>query len=134
MGFCVEPGRFRVHEKKRRRGVEVTKQTAFGAVVLKPKKTGNRRRDMRIPTGSMVLAKPSQGRVCMCMVKDVGEGGICVEWHTAPVNVGDNVLLVFEKRELSKVQEVERESIVKWYSPNYVGLAFTGSPTIVKRS
>ena len=123
-----------MQDKKRRVGIEVTKQTEFGAIVLKPDKTGNRRRDMRIPTGSMVLANPRQGPACMCMVKDVGEGGICVEWHTAPVNVGDNVLLVFEKRERSTVQEVERESIVKWYSPKYVGLAFTGSLTMVKRS
>ncbi len=107
----------------------MTKQTAFGAVVLKPEKTCNRRRDMRIPTGSMVLAKPPQGTVCLCMVKDVGEGGICVEWHKAPVNVGDSVLLVFEKREHGTVQEIERESTVKWYSPKYVGLAFTESPS-----
>ena len=123
-----------MQDKKRRRGIEVTKQTAFGAIVLKPDKTGNRRRDMRIPTGSMVLAKPSHGPFFMCMVKDVGEGGLCVEWHAAPVNVGDNVLVVFEKRERGTVQEVERDSVVKWHSPNYVGLAFTGSPTIVKRS
>ena len=110
------------------------KHKGFGAIVQKPETTGNRRRDIRVPTGSMVLARPSQGAVCLCMVKDVGEGGICVEWHAAPVTVGDKVHLVFEKRERGTVHEIERESHVKWHSPKYVGLAFTGSPTETRRN
>lgn len=110
----------------------MTKMTGFGTLVLWPQDTGNRRRDMRIPTGSMVIAEPSHGPGSLCMVKDVGEGGLCVEWHDAPVDLDDKVKLVFEKREGDTVQNVEVESLVKWYSPKYVGLAFTASSSTDK--
>ena len=89
-----------------------------------PDDTGNRRRDMRVPTGSIVVAEPSSGPATLCRVKDVGEGGVCVEWHAAPVDLDDRIKLVFERRQHDTVCTVELDSVVRWYSPKYVGLAF----------
>ena len=79
---------------------------------------------MRMPTGSLVVAEPSHGPAILCRIKDVGEGGVCVEWHAAPVELDDRIKLVFERRERDTVRTIELDSVVKWYSPRFVGLAF----------
>ena len=107
----------------------MTKLTAFGSLVLWPDDTGNRRRAVRVPTGTMVVAESLQGPTSLCMVRDVGEGGLCVEWHAAPVDLDDQVKLMFERQNRGKVETVELQGVVKWYSPKYVGLAFADSPT-----
>ncbi len=110
-------------------GLQVMKQTAFGSLVLWPEGASNRRRAVRVPTGTMVAAESMQGQIALCMVRDVGEGGVCVEWHAAPVDLDDQVKLVFERRNRDTVETVELLGVVRWYSPKYVGLAFTDSPT-----
>ena len=62
------------------------------------------------------------------MVRNVGEGGLCIDWAGAPVRVSEAVNLVFEKRLGGAVRKVERLGVVKWYSAGRVGFVFWERP------
>ena len=88
---------------------------------------GDRRSKVRIPTGSKVIAEPMRGPARWCLVRNVGEGGVCLDWPAANVSVNEAVNLVFIKPEGGKQIRVERVGVVKWYSVTRVGIVFRES-------
>lgn len=88
---------------------------------------GDRRNMVRIPTGSKVIAEPMRGPARRCLVRNVGEGGICLHWPAATVTVNEAVNLVFTSTENGTDRRIERVGVVKWYSATQVGIVFRES-------
>ena len=88
---------------------------------------GDRRSQVRIPTGTKVIAEPMRGPPRWCLVRNVGEGGICLDWPAAPVSVNEAVNLVFTTTDNGTDRRAERVGVVKWYTATQVGIVFRES-------
>ncbi|MDJ0892837.1 MAG: hypothetical protein QNK18_16800 [Gammaproteobacteria bacterium] len=88
---------------------------------------GDRRSKVRIPTGSKVIAEPMRGPPRWCLIRNVGEGGICLDWPAAGVSVNEAVNLVFIRPDQDTGAKIERVGVVKWYSATRVGIVFRES-------
>ncbi len=88
---------------------------------------GERRNQVRIPTGSKVIAEPMRGPPRWCLVRNVGEGGLCLHWPAATVSVNEAVNLVFTTTDHGTDRRIERVGVVKWYSATQVGIIFRES-------
>ncbi len=99
------------------------------AVEFWPERTGARRQEVRIPASSEVLATPIAGKPRWCSTRNVSEGGLCLRWCQAPVNVEDviTLTLVLSRDGVTSLERVA--GIVKWRSAEEVGVAYMESPT-----
>ena len=88
---------------------------------------GNRRNQVRIPSGSKVIAEPMRGAPRQCRVRNVGEGGICLHWPGATVSVNESINLVFTGTVNGQDRRIERVGVVKWYSATQFGIVFRES-------
>ncbi len=103
-------------------------RSAEGDSNIWPEDAGCRRGSVRIPTGSTVVVQPREGPARSCLVRNVGEGGLCIAWPEAPVHVNETVNLVFEKRDSGTLKRFEHTGVVKWCTAKWVGLVFQELP------
>ena len=96
---------------------------------LWPERTGDLRREVRIPAGSEVLATPIAGKPRLCSTRDVSEGGLCLRWSQAPVNIEDVVTLALVLSKDGVTSFARAAGVVKWRSATEVGLAYVECPT-----
>ena len=96
---------------------------------LWPERTGDLRREVRIPAGSEVLATPIAGKPRLCSTRNVSEGGLCLRWPQAPVKVDDVIKLALVLSKDGVTSFAHAAGVVKWRSATEVGVAYVGSPT-----
>ena len=95
---------------------------------LWPERTGDLRREVRIPAGSEVLATPIAGKPRLCSTQNVSEGGLCLRWSQAPVKVDDVITLALVLSKDGVTSFARAAGVVKWLSATEVGLAFREPP------